>query len=272
MTTITANNGRLPASALTRVRTGQPLRHAPANAYVRLDAFMRQQGHGALTLSAGLSGYRTLADQQHMRNLGLTRIAVGRSPHGEGLAADFQALGGLTGARYRWMRNNAGPFGWFHPTWAQAGGSNPSPHHWEYDQRRDNGNGAPPVTPPPPAETEDEAMMVIQSPNRGIAVAIGNRLVPIGSTVTADGLTAAGAGRAQITDEDFDRLRASSPAPMLIRNASRGFALLTGSAAIGIGDMGTVHAFSSAGVQTIDVGNADFDRLTRGISSAIPPA
>lgn len=123
---------------------------------------MRAAGQGALTLSAGLSGYRTLAEQQHMRNLGLTTIAVGRSPHGEGYAADFQGLGGLNGARYRWLRNNAGPFGWFHPAWAQAGGVNPSAHHWEYDARRDTGAGpAPAPTPEPEPEPLWESDMFL---------------------------------------------------------------------------------------------------------------
>lgn len=151
MTVITAQNGRLPASALTATRTGQRLRHNAADGYARLDAAMRRAGQGALTMSTGLSGYRTLAEQQHMRNLGLTTIAVGRSPHGEGLAADWQGLGGLNGTRYRWLRANAGPFGWFHPAWAQAGGVNPSPHHWEYDPRRDTGVGGPDTLPDPGA-------------------------------------------------------------------------------------------------------------------------
>jgi hypothetical protein len=90
MTAITARNGRLPANELAAVRTGQRLTHRAADSYNRLDAAMRAAGQGALTLSAGLSGYRTLAEQQHMRNIGLTTIAVGRSPHGEGVAADFQ--------------------------------------------------------------------------------------------------------------------------------------------------------------------------------------
>ena len=158
MTVITANNGRLAANLLAPTRTGQRLRHSALGAYNRLDAHMRAAGQGALTLSTGLSGYRTLAEQQHMRNLGLTTIAVGRSPHGEGYAADFQGLGGLSGGRYRWLRSNAGPFGWFHPPWAQAGGVNPSAHHWEYDPLRDTGAGRPPS--PPHVERDDDMYLI----------------------------------------------------------------------------------------------------------------
>jgi LAS superfamily LD-carboxypeptidase LdcB len=30
------------------------------------------------------------------------------------------------------MQQNAALYGWFHPAWAQAGGSLPEPWHWEY--------------------------------------------------------------------------------------------------------------------------------------------
>src|SRR4051794_1751465 len=39
--------------------------------------------------SDGYSCYRTLADQQHMHDLNLTTVAVGKSIHGEALAVDF---------------------------------------------------------------------------------------------------------------------------------------------------------------------------------------
>lgn len=149
---ISARNGRLRADELARVRTGQPLSIATAQSYNRLDHAMRVAGQGALTLTAGLSGYRTLAEQQHLRNIGLTTIAVGRSVHGEGLAADFQQLGGMNGARYRWLVNRGRAFGWFHPTWATPG----SPHHWEYNIRLDTHRAEVPPTPPepePPAES-----------------------------------------------------------------------------------------------------------------------
>jgi len=33
---------------------------------------------------------------------------------------------------HQWMRQNAPLYGWFHPSWAAAGGSLPEPWHWEY--------------------------------------------------------------------------------------------------------------------------------------------
>lgn len=180
-TTITPQNGRLPASALTATRTGQPLRHAAAASYARLDAAMRAAGQGALTLTPGLSGYRTLADQQHLRNIGLTTIAVGRSAHGEGLAADFQGLGGMSGARFRWLRTNGLRFGWFHPAWATPG----SPHHWEYDQRRDTHAGgptAPPATPEPEPEPdpwEDTMPWFIRRRDGAIVIVSGGVVRPV---------------------------------------------------------------------------------------------
>ena len=57
----------------------------------------------------------------------------GRSQHGWGLAVDLcggvQTFGTEASA---WMQAYAGRFGWFHPSWAEPGGSRPEAWHWEY--------------------------------------------------------------------------------------------------------------------------------------------
>lgn len=131
------------------------------------------------------------------------------------------------------------------------------------------GGSTPPPTPIPDDEEAD--MFVLQAPNRGLAVVLGGKVVPIGETNTADALTGQGVGRASISDADFDRLRLSGGgAQVLIKEATRGYALVTGSQAVGIGDMASVYAWQGLGVATIDVPAADFDRLTGGITNAIP--
>lgn len=125
--------------------------------------------------------------------------------------------------------------------------------------------------PTPPTGTDDDMPLVIQSPGRGLGVIIGSRVVSLNNTSSADSIQAAtGSGRAQITDADFDQLRYSGTAPLLIREPSRGYGLVTGAQAIGLGDMATVNALQGAGVAVIDVTAADFDRLAAGISGAIP--
>jgi hypothetical protein len=78
--------------------------------------------------------YRSYSEQVavYHQKPGLAAVP-GSSNHGWGLAVDF--CGGVqdTGsAAYRWMKANAGRFGWFHPDWAEPGGSRPEAWHWEF--------------------------------------------------------------------------------------------------------------------------------------------
>ena len=59
----------------------------------------------------------------------------GTSVHGWGRAVDFEdGAGELTfsSAGYAWLQANAGRFGFWHPAWAEPGGSSPEPWHWEH--------------------------------------------------------------------------------------------------------------------------------------------
>ncbi len=57
----------------------------------------------------------------------------GTSNHGWGTALDL--CGGIQtfgSPQHEWMRANAPLYGFFHPGWAQQGGSKPEPWHWEF--------------------------------------------------------------------------------------------------------------------------------------------
>lgn len=60
----------------------------------------------------------------------------GTSIHGWGHAVDFQDLTGrhltFTSPGYQWLKANAARYGFFHPDWAEPGGSSPEPWHWEH--------------------------------------------------------------------------------------------------------------------------------------------
>jgi hypothetical protein len=59
----------------------------------------------------------------------------GTSVHGWGRAVDFEDSGGeltFSSAGYRWLQAHAAEFGFFHPAWAEQGGSSPEPWHWEH--------------------------------------------------------------------------------------------------------------------------------------------
>ncbi|GIG28259.1 hypothetical protein Cma02nite_08590 [Cellulomonas marina] len=80
-----------------------------------------------------VSGYRTLAQQRAVKAAkGGLAATPGKSNHGWGLAVDICSAA-TTGAKWEWLNENAGVFGWENPDWAQPGGSGPYERwHWEY--------------------------------------------------------------------------------------------------------------------------------------------
>lgn len=132
----TSSNGKLPAAALAATPGGQPLVVAATEALARVSAACAAAGKRALSLSPGLSGYRTLAEQRHMIDIHLTTVAVGTSIHGEGLAADIAGLGGWKGDRHKWLVANGATYGWYQPGWTSENHLD-EPWHWEYDPELD---------------------------------------------------------------------------------------------------------------------------------------
>jgi hypothetical protein len=131
----TAENGRLPASALCTLWNGQELLRADAAvSLAKLNVAYRQAFGRDLCL---VDGYRTLNEQYRVKALRGGYAAVpGTSEHGKGLAIDL--CGGAGVARtptFTWLRANSARYGWLNPDWAQPGGSGAyEPWHWEYAQ------------------------------------------------------------------------------------------------------------------------------------------
>ena len=82
--------------------------------------------------------YRSYAEQVVTKqNRGGWAAAPGTSNHGLGKALDL--CGGINNfghPAHAWMQQNAPLYGWFHPSWAAAGGSLPEPWHWEFDEEK----------------------------------------------------------------------------------------------------------------------------------------
>lgn len=145
---MSVQNGKIDLQLLANVAGGgHQLRADAAASLARLSAAMDSAGYGPLELSPGRSGYRSLADQNVMINLGLTTMAPGKSEHGEGIAADFANLGGYTGARYLWLEAEGPAYGWSQPRWARRYGSLPEPWHTEYAAVSDTHTDQTPTTP-----------------------------------------------------------------------------------------------------------------------------
>jgi hypothetical protein len=165
----TAINGKVPTAALSPMPgvngNGSPhlTDNLAAQSYARLRRDFTAAGLGDLLPSEGWSCYRSLADQAHMRALGLTTVPVGQSIHGEAIGRAAVDFGGVPfgSSRHNWLKAHGSAYGWSQPLWARQSGSNPESWHWEYDTANDTRPGPPPIVPPvtvPPISTEDDTM------------------------------------------------------------------------------------------------------------------
>ncbi|MCU1693025.1 MAG: peptidase and DD-carboxypeptidase VanY/endolysin, partial [Frankiales bacterium] len=126
-------NGQLPEEALCPLwgTAGQVLRADAARAFDELShAYAAETGEPVCVTDS----YRSLPEQVAVRTAKPTLAAVpGTSNHGWGVALDL--CGGMQQAGSpadRWMHEHAAASGWFHPAWAEPGGSKPEPWHWEF--------------------------------------------------------------------------------------------------------------------------------------------
>ena len=126
-------NGLVPEAALCALpgAGGHRLRGDAAAAFVELDSAYRAEFGTSVCVT---DSYRDLAAQVAVRAAKPGLAAVpGTSNHGWGVALDL--CGGIQtfgSPQHAWMRLNAPLHGWFHPAWAQAGGSKPEAWHWEF--------------------------------------------------------------------------------------------------------------------------------------------
>ncbi len=124
-------NGRIPTGVLCDVGSGERLRADAARAYAGLAQAYRLRFGSTPCL---VDGYRPLGEQQFLRRTKPRYAATpGLSEHGWGVAVDLGCgVNSSRSAESRWLKANAGRFGWHHPAWAEPGGSRPEPWHWEF--------------------------------------------------------------------------------------------------------------------------------------------
>ena len=126
-------NGLIPSSGLCPLWGAPGERLAPnaAAAFTALSKAYAAQTGVPLCVT---DSYRSLAEQISVKvTHGRFAATPGTSRHGLGRALDL--CGGVqdfSSPAHRWMRQNGPLFGWFHPSWAAAGGSLPEPWHFEY--------------------------------------------------------------------------------------------------------------------------------------------
>ena len=127
-------NGNLDPAALCPLwqAPGQRLRADAAAAFNRLSEYHAATVGGPLCVT---DSYRSYSEQVavYQSRPGLAAVP-GTSEHGWGKATDL--CGGIQdagSAASQWMQVNAGRFNFFHPSWAEPGGSKPEPWHWEFN-------------------------------------------------------------------------------------------------------------------------------------------
>ncbi len=126
-------NGMIPPSGLCPVwqAPGESLAPAAAASFNAMSQAFAAQTGVALCIT---DSYRSLPDQISIKGKrGRFAATPGTSRHGLGHAVDL--CGGVQdfgSPAHQWMRQNAPLYGWFHPSWAAAGGSLPEPWHWEF--------------------------------------------------------------------------------------------------------------------------------------------
>lgn len=128
-------NGMFPGSALCPVagRPGHMMRPAAARALNALSAAYAKDFGTPLCVTDTYRSYAAQVDVKARKPV--LAAKPGTSNHGLGLATDL--CGGIESfgtPQHQWMRTHAPLFGFYHPAWAQAGGSKPEPWHWEFAQ------------------------------------------------------------------------------------------------------------------------------------------
>lgn len=126
-------NGNLDPASLCPLwmAPGHRLRSDAAAAFNKMSKYHAAVRGAPLCVT---DSYRSYSEQASLyrRKPGLAAVP-GSSEHGWGKAVDL--CGGVQNsgsAAYQWMKANAGRFGWFHPDWAEPGGSKPEAWHWEF--------------------------------------------------------------------------------------------------------------------------------------------
>lgn len=131
--TSTYPNGMFPASALCPLWGAPGERLAPdaAAAFNALSKAYAAQTGVPLCIT---DSYRSYGEQISVKaKRGAFAATPGTSRHGLGRALDM--CGGVQrfdSPAHRWMKQNGPLYGWFHPSWAAAGGALPEPWHFEF--------------------------------------------------------------------------------------------------------------------------------------------
>ena len=126
-------NGRIPEDALCPLwgTRGQMLRADAAAAFNDMSKAYAEVFGAPICVT---DSYRSYEEQVAVAEEKPHLAArPGTSNHGWGVATDLcDGIQDFGTATHQWMQDNSMIYGWFHPAWAQQGGSKPEAWHWEF--------------------------------------------------------------------------------------------------------------------------------------------
>ena len=126
-------NGMIPAEALCPLwgTRDQMLRADAAAAFNDMSKAYAQEFGAPICVG---DSYRSYEEQVAVKAAKPALAAPpGSSNHGWGVATDLcDGIQQFGSPSHRWMQDNSLIYGFFHPAWAQQGGSKPEPWHWEF--------------------------------------------------------------------------------------------------------------------------------------------
>jgi LAS superfamily LD-carboxypeptidase LdcB len=123
-------SGKVPRSQMTPLKMAKG-HYAVPEAAGAMDSMIAAAKADGVNIKL-TDSYRSYDEQvSTKRRKGKKAATPGKSNHGWGVAFDI-ATGGYDSQVYQWLAKNAGRFGFVNPNWAQKGGNNPEPWHWEF--------------------------------------------------------------------------------------------------------------------------------------------
>lgn len=128
------DNGRIPTDELKPIPWAKDefLRSDATDALVTMNNDFKDEFGTDMGIT---DAYRDYEEQEYLYETKPPGMAAtpGKSNHGWALAVDFgTGINRFGTEQHKWMKDNAGKYGWQHPEWAREGQKNAEAWHWEY--------------------------------------------------------------------------------------------------------------------------------------------
>lgn len=127
-------NGRIPTDELKAIPWAKDeyLRSDATDSLIKMNNDFKEKFGTDMGIT---DAYRDYEEQEYLYKTKPPGMAAtpGKSNHGWALAVDYgTGINRFGTPQHKWMKDNAGKYGWQHPEWAREGQKNAEAWHWEY--------------------------------------------------------------------------------------------------------------------------------------------